>query len=206
MRTGGEKTKKRILEVAEELFSEKGFDATSVGMIADTVGINKGLIYYHFKDKNDIIVSLLMSIIDELRQYVRPDPPTDDGRTGLGGVREKIKEEITFLEGRKNILSIMLMEAFKESDKNDFLFQCAEIISAQEAEGAVDRAHTDGTQAAQSQTDLVHEFFTGFIPMVVFIAMKDKWSRYYRCDPDTLLDLFVNSFEATHLASHIKKK
>ncbi len=206
MRTGGEKTKKRILEVAEELFSEKGFDATSVGMIADTVGINKGLIYYHFKDKNDIIVSLLMSIIEELRQHVRPDSPARDGESGVTAVREKIKEEITFLESRRNILSIMLMEAFKESDKNDFLFQCAEIISAQEAQGAVDAAHADDPPAAQSQGDLVHEFFTGFIPMVVFIAMKDKWSRYYRCDPDALLDLFVDSFEATHLASHIKKE
>ena len=60
-RTGGDLTKKRILTIAERLFSEKGFDATSVDSIARKAKVNKALIYYHFKDKNDIISSLFAS-------------------------------------------------------------------------------------------------------------------------------------------------
>jgi len=40
----GDLTKNKILAVAEEMFSEKGFDGTSVEQIARTAGINKALI------------------------------------------------------------------------------------------------------------------------------------------------------------------
>ena len=48
----GEQTKQKILNVAGELFAENGFDGTSVDSIANAAGVNKALIYYHFKDKN----------------------------------------------------------------------------------------------------------------------------------------------------------
>ena len=40
-----ENTKQQILEAALELFSEKGFEASSMSEIADTVGIKKASLY-----------------------------------------------------------------------------------------------------------------------------------------------------------------
>ena len=54
-KTDGYKTRQKILQEAEDLFSEKGFNGTSIDMIAKAAGINKGLIYYHFKNKHDIL-------------------------------------------------------------------------------------------------------------------------------------------------------
>ena len=48
-RTGGEKTKKKILLIAERLFAQNGYDGTSVQDIAREAEVNKALIYYHFK-------------------------------------------------------------------------------------------------------------------------------------------------------------
>ena len=47
-------TRDRILEEALRLFSEKGYDGTSVESIAEAVGIKAPSLYKHFKGKEDI--------------------------------------------------------------------------------------------------------------------------------------------------------
>jgi TetR/AcrR family transcriptional regulator len=46
--------KERILEVAEDLFAEKGFTGTSMNEIAEKAGVAKSLIYHHFESKKDL--------------------------------------------------------------------------------------------------------------------------------------------------------
>ncbi|MCR5208688.1 MAG: TetR/AcrR family transcriptional regulator [Lachnospiraceae bacterium] len=48
-------TKDRILEEALRLFSEKGYDGTSVESIAEAVGIKAPSLYKHFKGKEEIL-------------------------------------------------------------------------------------------------------------------------------------------------------
>ncbi|MDD7388415.1 MAG: TetR/AcrR family transcriptional regulator [Lachnospiraceae bacterium] len=54
------KTKDRILSAALDLFSEKGYDQTSIDLIAETVGIKGPSIYAHYKGKEDILDSLII--------------------------------------------------------------------------------------------------------------------------------------------------
>ena len=44
-----------ILEAAMDLFSERGFETTSVQDIAQTAGIAKGTVYLYFKSKEDLV-------------------------------------------------------------------------------------------------------------------------------------------------------
>ncbi|MFA1822833.1 TetR/AcrR family transcriptional regulator [Virgibacillus oceani] len=48
-------TKEDIIAAAVQLFKEKGFEKTSMMDIANTLGISKGGIYYHFASKEEII-------------------------------------------------------------------------------------------------------------------------------------------------------
>ncbi|WP_195573985.1 TetR/AcrR family transcriptional regulator [Paenibacillus sp. 1001270B_150601_E10] len=48
-----------ILDVADELFAQKGFDGTSTNDILEKVGIARGTLYYHFKSKEEILDSLI---------------------------------------------------------------------------------------------------------------------------------------------------
>ena len=48
------KTKRKIFEISLKLFSEKGYDATSIEEITATVGVAKGTLYYHFNSKEEI--------------------------------------------------------------------------------------------------------------------------------------------------------
>lgn len=57
-------TKKKILDVALTLFSEKGYGNVYVGHIADGVGIKAPSLYKHYKSKQDIFEAIL----DEMRK------------------------------------------------------------------------------------------------------------------------------------------
>lgn len=51
--------KNEILDAAGILFTEKGYDNTSVTDIMNAVGIAKGTLYHHFKSKEDIMDALI---------------------------------------------------------------------------------------------------------------------------------------------------
>jgi AcrR family transcriptional regulator len=56
-RTSGD-TRDRILDIALELFTAKGYEKTSLREIAEQLGFSKAAIYYHFKSKEDILFAL----------------------------------------------------------------------------------------------------------------------------------------------------
>jgi AcrR family transcriptional regulator len=64
----GASTRERILDVALDLFTGQGFDATSMREIAERLHITKPSIYYHFASKEDILVALHV----RLHKFVKP--------------------------------------------------------------------------------------------------------------------------------------
>ncbi|MBF6557886.1 MAG: TetR/AcrR family transcriptional regulator [Acidimicrobiales bacterium] len=51
-------TRQRILDVALDLFTEQGFDGTSLRQIAEQLGVTKAALYYHFESKDSILMAL----------------------------------------------------------------------------------------------------------------------------------------------------
>ena len=65
-----------ILEVAERLFAQQGYTATSMRQIAEEVGIGKATIYHHFPDKEAIALALLktrLGSMDEGLEIIRAE-------------------------------------------------------------------------------------------------------------------------------------
>ena len=62
-------TKEKILEAALDLFSVKGFEATSISQLADIVGIRKASLYSHFSSKQEILDTLIGKYTIEFNQY-----------------------------------------------------------------------------------------------------------------------------------------
>jgi TetR/AcrR family acrAB operon transcriptional repressor len=52
-------TRHRILDVAEQVFSERGVTRTSLADIAEAAGVTRGAIYWHFSDKADLFCSMV---------------------------------------------------------------------------------------------------------------------------------------------------
>jgi len=55
-------TRDRILDVALDLFTEQGFDGTSLREIAERLNVTKAALYYHFESKDDILLALHMRL------------------------------------------------------------------------------------------------------------------------------------------------
>jgi AcrR family transcriptional regulator len=61
-----ERTRQQILETAQRLFTDRGYDATSLQMIADEMGLTKAAVYYHFPAKVDIRHEIIRCGVDQL--------------------------------------------------------------------------------------------------------------------------------------------
>lgn len=68
MRTvkSAQERRNEILDVASELFVQKGFEGASTNDILEKVGIARGTLYYHFKSKEEI----LDAIVERINQQV----------------------------------------------------------------------------------------------------------------------------------------
>ncbi|MEU5536630.1 helix-turn-helix domain-containing protein [Streptomyces sp. NPDC020362] len=72
-------TRQRIQDVALELFAEQGYEKTSLREIAERLDVTKAALYYHFKTKEEIIVSLFEDLtkpIEDLIEWGRNQPHT----------------------------------------------------------------------------------------------------------------------------------
>ena len=58
-RLGGERTAERILDVAEELFAERGYDGTTLRDVATRVGVRPPSLYNHFASKDALYAAVL---------------------------------------------------------------------------------------------------------------------------------------------------
>ncbi len=79
-------TRSRIQHVALELFTENGYEATSLREIAEHLGVTKAALYYHFRTKDEIIESLIDARIEkigELVDWVKGQPRTVETRREL---------------------------------------------------------------------------------------------------------------------------
>jgi AcrR family transcriptional regulator len=61
-----ERTRQQILETARRLFAELGYDATSLQMIADEMGLTKAAVYYHFRAKNELLDAIMQPGVQRL--------------------------------------------------------------------------------------------------------------------------------------------
>jgi AcrR family transcriptional regulator len=59
-----------ILSAADELFGDRGYDATSVRDIAAQSGVNKALIHYHFGSKDELFEAVLDRYYDQLASEI----------------------------------------------------------------------------------------------------------------------------------------
>ena len=79
-----ERTRQQILETAQRLFAERGYDATSLQMIADEMGLTKAAVYYHFRAKNELLHAAMLPGIQRLKVLI-------DEATAMRGRRARIE-------------------------------------------------------------------------------------------------------------------
>jgi AcrR family transcriptional regulator len=63
-------SKDRILAVAERLFAERGYAATSIREISQGANVNRALIYYYFRDKRDLYWAVFQEGVEQMSRMM----------------------------------------------------------------------------------------------------------------------------------------
>ncbi|TVQ44899.1 MAG: TetR/AcrR family transcriptional regulator [Gammaproteobacteria bacterium] len=69
----GAATRRRLIVAAEQAFAERGYGMTRVADIVRLAGVSQGNFYRHFRDKDDILWTVLDRLYEELQRDTR-DP------------------------------------------------------------------------------------------------------------------------------------
>ncbi|RAK43306.1 TetR family transcriptional regulator [Actinoplanes lutulentus] len=72
-----------LVQLAGDLFAEKGFRATTVREIADAAGILSGSLYHHFDSKESIGDELLSAFLDDVLAGYRTAAAVEDPRAAI---------------------------------------------------------------------------------------------------------------------------
>ncbi|MHB9864350.1 TetR/AcrR family transcriptional regulator [Streptomyces sp. YIM S03343] len=78
------RSRERLLQAAVELVSEHGYEATTLGAIADRAGSARGLVSYYFPGKRQLVQSAVHRLMHRtLEEALEREPRTEDGRERL---------------------------------------------------------------------------------------------------------------------------
>lgn len=76
--TKSQRTRALIRDVALRSFRERGYDRTTIRLIAEEAGVSVGTTNYHFASKNDLVQELYLDVQEAHREAVRPMLATSD--------------------------------------------------------------------------------------------------------------------------------
>lgn len=122
-----ENTRAQILQAALDCFYEKGFSKTSFDDIAERIDMTKGAVYWHFKDKAELLVALMKSHLEQkYEDGVDRTPPES-----LDELYRFFQNESAYIEShpnlRKFIFFVMMQVEWSDAIFNKVIAELGEI-------------------------------------------------------------------------------
>ena len=186
-----EETEERILDTAQRLFLEKGFEDTTIQDIVDELGgLTKGAVYHHFKSKDEI-----MDAVGDRMFFANNPFEAVQGREDLNGL-EKLREMIRLNQADTarvdlNIQAIpitrnprVLMEMIK-SNRRILTPYFQKLIEEGNQDGSI---HTEYTREISELLPLLTSLW--MIPSI-FPATKEEMKHKFRFLGDMLEKLGI---------------
>jgi AcrR family transcriptional regulator len=104
-----ENGRRDLTDIAIDCFARYGYKGTSIDRIAKSAGLTKGAIYYHFKDKEDLLFAAVKNRVSQFERRITEDLlPVDDPRATLRQVAEVCLEHATKSNHRRFIVTLMV--------------------------------------------------------------------------------------------------
>lgn len=194
-------TREKILAAAKKTFARKGFDGARVDEIAQKAKVNKALIYYYFKSKEEILEEIMKQFLEESinRKYAIVERNRKESPKKKIDPKELIESSAERLfdlfQGNEDVLRIIITEELKSEKKQWPLFQL------------LDMGLKDGLAMAQDigisikkKDQLVRTaFYFGFIPIAFFNLLKNEWACYYKTDKKREQKEFIEILKKTYI-------
>jgi len=114
--TKGSKTKEKILKHALKLFSAKGYKATTVRDIAGAMGVKQSALYNHFKNKDEILETLVTDLTSSAIVRLFDDKDAQElhkqGKALLASIATTFKL-IGFDSKNEALLKLLMQEIYR---------------------------------------------------------------------------------------------
>jgi AcrR family transcriptional regulator len=188
-------TKHRILEESEKLFAVRGFEGTGIEEIAQKVGIRRSVIYYHFRNKEEILKTMLDDFVN--RGVAFKKSIFARYRESFMSSLEQIMEEmVQFLRENRRIVTILLMESIKNPRRVPLLdFWNFRSAAAREVVASAEALHIETVKALDRDPDTMHEaFFMLSLPIIGYTVFSDVWCEHNGYDRERSRKNFVDAF------------
>ena len=142
-RSGSSDRRGELIQIASQLFAERGFLATTIRDIADAAGIQSGSLYHHFTSKESMVEELLVDywtkLLERYRDVVESEPDATKATRGL------VRASVLLLDECALALRVMLNDWTYLSETfpfmEDSLAECQaiwlEVIGRGVADGAL---------------------------------------------------------------------
>lgn len=197
-------TKARILKTAEKIFSEEGFDGARVDDIAKEAGVNKALIYYYFKSKNEILETILSNLFKDAKNMLVQSAWNIPDISSNDNYRRLFDTYIDFVTKNRKIMKVAIAESAKDNAKSSVVMELGNIIINAEIESIRREYNAKGLHFPENKQELlVMEFFTGLAPFLIYVLYKDQWESLYKVSEEELRETFYRVYTRTHLKAHL---
>jgi len=126
----GSKTKDKILKQSLKLFSSKGYKATTVRDIAGAIGIKQSALYNHFKNKDEILETLISNLTSSAIVTIFDDKESQElhrqGKSLLMSIATTFK--LISFDGQNEALFKLLMQEIYNNERireiyNEYFYQ-----------------------------------------------------------------------------------
>ena len=159
----GAQTRERILDVAQELFTQQGYDKTSLRDIAERLQITKAALYYYFQRKEEILIELHLRLHTLGENVLAELEAAPDGAARVAIWPRLANEMIDFMVDNRELLLLhnRNRNAFETLDRDaledgrDVEARFARILSSPAMASA--RARPDGRDGRRDHRGLRRE-------------------------------------------------
>ncbi|MEK0157327.1 TetR/AcrR family transcriptional regulator [Arthrobacter oryzae] len=131
-----------VLQIAVEVFNRHGYDATSMGILAENLGISKSAIYHHVPSKGDLLKLALEEALGGLEAIL--EQPQAQSGTAEARLEFVLRETISVLVERLPFVTLLLrlrgntdIERDAMERRRTFDHRVAALISAARDEGSL---------------------------------------------------------------------
>lgn len=182
--------RERIWAIAQEEFAAKGLAGARVDEIARRAAVNKALIYYYFKSKENLLRLIISDFFGELLEIKRT--LTEGGCMQDEVYRRQVFNKIYgFLRQRKLVIRIILREMAKGETEAEEILLLLEPISNLLAE----RLSEMGFKVGPSEPKMVIQTtFFGLVPLLMYVIIEEKLAVYLGTGVDQTLTDFHEEF------------
>ncbi|HEV2583748.1 MAG TPA: TetR/AcrR family transcriptional regulator [Ktedonobacteraceae bacterium] len=177
-------TQKAIVAAAAELFARDGFGATSLDDIASVLGVTKGALYYHVRNKEEILRLIYLTVLtaseEPLRKIVEEDLPPGEK------LRRAVEHHVVVAADRSPAMTVF----YREHPHLTGPFSKEILLRKKAYERFFEQIIEEGQAAGVFHADIDHKIATFGL-----LGMCNWLSQWYRAEgqytPQQIADMFM---------------